>query len=51
MVKDGNTSKADLLAAKASLEKVEAKIAGVVFNMVNRKSSKYYSNYYYGKSN
>ena len=51
VVKDGNTSKADLLAAKASLEKVEAKIAGVVFNMVDRKSSKYYSNYYYGKSN
>lgn len=47
VVKDGNTAKADLLAAKDSLEKVGAKIAGVVFNMVNRKASKYYNNYYY----
>ena len=47
VVKDGNTSKSDLAAAKAELDKVGAKIAGVVFNMVNRRSSKYY-NYYYG---
>ena len=47
VVKDGNTSKNDLAAAKAELDKVGAKIAGVVFNMVNRRSSKYY-NYYYG---
>ena len=47
VVKDGNTSKADLTAAKAELDKVGAKVAGVVFNMVNRSSSKYY-NYYYG---
>ncbi|MBO7657073.1 polysaccharide biosynthesis tyrosine autokinase [Candidatus Saccharibacteria bacterium] len=47
VVKDGNTSKSDLMAAKGELEKVGAKVAGIVFNMVNRKSSKYYS-YYYG---
>ena len=47
VVKDANTSRNDLAASKAELDKVGAKIAGVVFNMVNRKSSKYY-NYYYG---
>ena len=47
VVKDGNTSKSDLMATKGELEKVGAKVAGIVFNMVNRKSSKYYS-YYYG---
>lgn len=49
VVKDGNTTKNDLIAAKDSLDKVGADIAGVVFNMVNRKSSKYYNSYYYGK--
>ena len=49
VVKDGNTTKNDLMAAKDSLDKVGADIAGVVFNMVNRKSSKYYNSYYYGK--
>ena len=49
VVKDGNTSKNDLITAKDSLEKVGANIAGVVFNMVNRRSSKYYNSYYYGK--
>ena len=49
VVKDGNTSKNDLITAKDSLEKVGAKIAGVVINMVNRRSSKYYNSYYYGK--
>ena len=48
VVKDGSTSRADLSAAKLELEKVGAKIAGVVFNMVNRTSSKYYY-YYYGE--
>ncbi|MDO4526642.1 MAG: polysaccharide biosynthesis tyrosine autokinase, partial [Candidatus Saccharibacteria bacterium] len=47
VVKDNSTSRNDLMAAKGELEKVGAKVAGVVFNMVNRKSSKYYS-YYYG---
>lgn len=50
VVKDANTNKGDLAAAKDSLEKVGAKVAGVVFNMVNRKSSKYYHTYYYGES-
>ena len=49
VVKDGNTAKNDLMATKDSLEKVGAKVAGVVFNMVNKKSSKYY-NYYYSDS-
>ena len=50
VLKDGDTTKGDLAAAKDSLEKVGARIAGVVFNMVNRKASKYYNNYYYGDS-
>ena len=50
VVKDGTTAKNDLITAKDSLEKVGAKIAGVVFNMVSRKASKYYYNYYYGDS-
>ena len=48
VVKDSNTAKNDLIATKNALEKVGAKIAGTVFNMVNRKSSKYY--YYYGEA-
>ena len=47
VVKDANTSRNDLIAAKGELEKVGAKVAGIVFNMVDRKSSRYYS-YYYG---
>ncbi|MBR3138191.1 polysaccharide biosynthesis tyrosine autokinase [Candidatus Saccharibacteria bacterium] len=47
IVKDGNTSKKDLALAKDSLDKVGARVAGVVFNMVNHKSSKYYNNYYH----
>jgi tyrosine-protein kinase Etk/Wzc len=47
VTKDANTAKTDLMATKEALSKVGAKIAGVVFNAVNRKSSKYYSNYYY----
>ncbi len=49
VVKDGRTSRTDLMAAKNELSKVGAKVAGVVFNMVNRSSSKYY-NYYYEDS-
>ena len=49
VVKDGSTSKNDLMNAKNELSKVGAKVAGVVFNMVNRRSSKYYNNYYYGE--
>ena len=47
VVKDGNTSKADLMSVKESLEKVGANIAGIVFNMVDRKATKYYNSYYY----
>ncbi len=49
VTRDGATNKNDLLATKESLEKVGAKLAGIVFNAVNRKSSKYY-NYYYGEN-
>ena len=50
VIKDGATSKNELMNAKKELEKVGAKVAGVVFNMVDRKSSKYYYNsYYYGE--
>lgn len=48
ITKDGSTAKSDLLATKDALKKVDAKIAGVVLNMVDRKSSKYY--YYYGET-
>lgn len=48
VVKDANTKKSDLLDVKNSLDKVGARVAGVVFNMANRKSSKYYNSYYYG---
>lgn len=47
VVRDGETAKADLIAAKDTLDKVGARIAGIVFNAVNRKSTKYYNNYYY----
>lgn len=50
VVKDSFTNKSDLVATKDTLEKVGAKVAGVVFNMVNRKTSKYYNNYYYGEA-
>ncbi len=50
VVKDSFTNKSDLIATKDTLEKVGAKVAGVVFNMVNRKTSKYYNNYYYGEA-
>lgn len=48
VVRDGFTSKNDLVYVKESLDKVGAKIAGVVFNMVNQRATKYYSSYYYG---
>ena len=47
VVKDSNTNRSDLVAAKDALDKVGATVAGTVFNMVNKKSSKYYNNYYY----
>ena len=49
VTKDGNTARADLANTKAAIDKVGAKIAGIVFNMVGRKSSKYYNYYYYGE--
>lgn len=48
VVRDGATSRAELASVKDSLDKVGAHVAGAVFNMVNRKSTKYYNNYYYG---
>ncbi len=50
VVKDGNTSKGDLISVKSSLNKVGAKILGVVINMTDRKTSRYYNSYYYGES-
>lgn len=47
VVRDGATSKTDLITAKESLEQVGARVAGLVFNAVNRKSTKYYNSYYY----
>ena len=48
VVRDGFTAKTDLVTAKNALDKVGAKIAGAVFNFVNRRTSKYYS--YYGET-
>ena len=48
VVRDGSTSKSELLATKEALDRVGANVAGIVFNMVNRKASKYYNYYYYG---
>lgn len=47
VVKDANTAKGDLAMVKDALDKVEAKVAGLVFNSVNQKRAKYYNNYYY----
>ncbi len=46
VTKDGATSKNDLIATRDALRKVDANIAGIVFNVVNHRSAKYYS--YYG---
>ncbi|MBR2709071.1 polysaccharide biosynthesis tyrosine autokinase [Candidatus Saccharibacteria bacterium] len=51
VVKDSFTNKADLVAVRDTLEKVGAKVAGVVFNMANHRSTKYYNNYYYYNNN
>ena len=48
VVREGVTSKNDLIAVRDSLNKVGAKVAGLVFNMTNRKATRYYNNYYYG---
>lgn len=47
VVKDASTSKNDLLETKETLEKVGARIAGIVFNMSTHRSAKYYNYYYY----
>ena len=47
VTKDGATSRSDLAATRDALRKVDANIAGIVFNSVNHRSAKYY-NYYYG---
>ncbi len=50
VVRESGTSKSDLIAAKDSLRKVGGKILGLVINMTNNRSSKYYNSYYYGES-
>ena len=47
VTRDGATNKNEFAATAEALKKVDAKVAGVVFNLVNRKSSKYYYHYYY----
>lgn len=47
VTRDGATNKNEFAATAEALKKVDAKVAGVVFNLVNRKSSKYYNHYYY----
>ena len=50
VVKDGATSKNALIAVRDNLNKVGARVLGVVINMTNHRVSKYYNNYYYGSS-
>ena len=47
VTKDSATPKNVLQATKEALEKVDAPIAGVVLNSIDKKVAKYYS--YYGK--
>lgn len=47
VTKDSNTPRNTLMATKDMLEKVDAPIAGVVMNAVNKKVAKYY--YYYSE--
>lgn len=49
VVKDSSTAVKDLVSVKDSLNKVGAKILGIVINMTNRKASKYYNSHYYGE--
>ena len=49
VTRDSATAKSELLATKEALEKVQAHVAGLVLNAVNRNQSRYYSNYYYGR--
>jgi Mrp family chromosome partitioning ATPase len=48
VVREGETARNDLLATKTALDKVDAKVAGIVFNGVNQRGKKY--NYYYGET-
>lgn len=48
VVREGDTARNDLLATKTALDKVDAKVAGIVFNGVNQRGKKY--NYYYGET-
>ena len=47
VVRDAKTTKTDLMMTKDALNKVGAKVAGIVFNAVTRGASKYYNYYYY----
>ena len=49
VVKDSSTAVKDLVSVKDSLNKVGARILGIVINMTNRKASKYYNSHYYGE--
>lgn len=48
VTRDAATARAELQNTKESLEKVKAKVAGVVMNAISRRPSRYYYNYYYG---
>lgn len=47
VVRDSATTVKDLVSVKKSLVKVGARILGIVINMSNRKTSKYYNSHYY----
>ena len=50
VVKDSNTAKNDLIRTRDELLKMDAKIAGIVFNSVNPKTSHSYNYSYYGET-
>ena len=50
VVKDSNTTKSDLIRTRDELLKMDAKVAGIVFNSVNPKSTHSYNYSYYGET-
>lgn len=49
VTRDGFTSKNDLTETAEALKKMNANVAGIVFNGINYRSAKYYNSYYYGE--
>ena len=50
VTKEASTAKNDLTRTRDELNKVDAKIAGIVFNSVNPKTARTYNYSYYGET-